>query len=125
MLGNVSGLYKKSLEATEFRANELQVTLEPIGDAVIATDAEGKVEFLNPVAETLTGWTKTEARGKKLTEVFPIFNEYTGAIVDNPVERVLRENIIVGLANHTVLRNPRRARSAHRRFSRPHPQPAG
>jgi PAS domain S-box-containing protein len=62
------------------------------------------VDFLNPVAETMTGWTNEEAQGKPLQEVFAIFNEQTGAIAENPVERVLRENVVVGLANHTVLR---------------------
>jgi PAS domain S-box-containing protein len=79
-------------------------TLRSIGDAVISTDARGRVRFMNPVAERLTGWHGDEAAGRPLAEVFRIFNEETGAVVENPVDKVLREGIVVGLANHTVLR---------------------
>jgi len=78
-------------------------TLTSIGDGVIATDQSGRVTFLNTVAEALTGWSAAEAEGKPLIEVFRIVNEETRAIVENPVERVLREGIVVGLANHTIL----------------------
>lgn len=81
----------------------LRVTLRSIGDAVIATDPEGRVVFMNPVAELLTGWTTGDARGRPLHEVFVIANETTRQSVENPVVRVLREGITVGLANHTVL----------------------
>ena len=70
----------------------------------MATDRNGRVDFLNPAAERLMGWTSAEARGRPRVEVFAIFNEHTGAPAENPVDRVLRENIVVGLANHTVLR---------------------
>ena len=79
-------------------------TLRSIGDAVIATDEHGAVTFMNPVAERLTGWSMVEALGRTLIEVFPIFNEQNGAPVENPVEKVIRTGMIVGLANHTVLR---------------------
>jgi PAS domain S-box-containing protein len=79
------------------------VTLKSIGDAVIATDAKGRLELLNPVAETLTGWTNEEARGRPLAEVFRIINEETRQPVENPVARVMREGVVVGLANHTAL----------------------
>jgi len=79
------------------------VTLSAIGDAVIATDVHGRVTFMNPVAEKVTGWTEAEALGLQLTEVFIIANEVTGELTRNPVERVLREGVTVGLANHTVL----------------------
>jgi len=79
------------------------IILRSIGDAVLATDANGRVEMLNPVAEALTGWTQDEARGKPLEEVFRIVNEETHQPVENPVARVLREGVVVGLANHTVL----------------------
>ena len=98
-------------EALERRTQELsrqhdwfRVTLASIGDAVLTTDTGGLVTFLNPVAEKLTGWSGAEAQGKPVTEVLRLFNEITGAETVNPVERVLAENIIVGLANHTVLR---------------------
>ncbi len=79
------------------------ITLKAIGDAVIATDARGLVELLNPVAETLTGWMDDEARGRPLEEVFRIVNEETHEKVESPVAKVLREGIVVGLANHTLL----------------------
>lgn len=79
------------------------VTLASIGDGVITTDAEGLVDMLNPVAEQLTGWRGEDARGRPLHEVFHIVDEETRAEVENPVVRVLREGVVVGLANHTVL----------------------
>jgi diguanylate cyclase (GGDEF)-like protein/PAS domain S-box-containing protein len=89
-----------ALDAERERA---QVTLHSIGDAVITTDAEGRVEYLNPVAETLTGWSAGEAAGRELGEVFRIFNEQTGEPADNPVQRCLGSGTVVGLANHTAL----------------------
>lgn len=83
----------------------LQVTLASIGDAVIATDARGAINFINQPAETLTGWTKTEAAGKPLDEVFPIINEETRQPVESPFAAVIREGNVVGLANHTLLIN--------------------
>jgi len=84
-------------------AERHSVTLRAIGDGVVATDARGRVELLNPVAEGLTGWTEAEARGRTMEEVFRIFNERTGEKAEDPVERVLREGVVVGLANHTLL----------------------
>jgi PAS domain S-box-containing protein len=81
----------------------LRVTLESIGDAVIATDMEGRLTFLNPVAEELTGWRAVEAVGRPLPEVFHIVNEETRRPAENPVAKVLREGTIAGLANHTIL----------------------
>ena len=78
-------------------------TLRSIGDAVISTNKTGMVEYLNPVAEQLTGWTNKEAQGKKLEDVFKIINEETRKDVESPVHKVLREGIVVGLANHTLL----------------------
>jgi PAS domain S-box-containing protein len=80
-----------------------RITLASIGDAVIATNADGKVTFLNAVAQTLTGWTQEEARGTLLAEVFKLVNEKTRQTVDNPAARALREGVVVGLANHTLL----------------------
>ena len=79
------------------------VTLSSIGDAVITTDDAGRVTFLNPVAEALTGWNLDEAKDRPLEDVFRIVNEFTRQTVENPVHRVLREGTVVGLANHTVL----------------------
>jgi PAS domain S-box-containing protein len=89
--------------ATTEDAERLRVTLASIGDGVISTDDHGRVAFVNPVAEALTGWKETDARGKPLSEVFRIVNELTGLPAENPVERVLREGITLGLANHTML----------------------
>ncbi len=81
----------------------LGVTLASIGDCVIVTDAEGRINFMNPVAATVTGWTFAEARGQATREVFQIFNEDTRTPAENPVDRVLREGVTVGLANQTIL----------------------
>lgn len=80
-----------------------QVTLQSIGDGVITTDVMGNVEYLNNVAEDLTGWKGVEAKGRPLPEVFNVLNENTGELCENPVTRCLREGRIVGLANHTKL----------------------
>ena len=81
----------------------LRITLSSIGDAVIATDAFGRVRFLNPLAERLTGWTQAEAEDKTLTEIFKIVNEDSRQMVENPLTKVLRDGQTVGLANHTLL----------------------
>lgn len=78
-------------------------TLMSIGDAVLSTDADGRVDMLNPVAEALTGWSQADAKGQPAEEVFRIVNEDTRAEVQSPIGRVLREGKIVGLANHTLL----------------------
>jgi PAS domain S-box-containing protein len=87
----------------QLQRERFHVTLASIGDAVIATDAQGNVTFMNPVAETLTGWPEADAYGKSLDTIFRIVNEETRATVENPVTKVLREGRIVGLANHTLL----------------------
>jgi PAS domain S-box-containing protein len=81
----------------------LRVTLSSIGDAVICTDSGGCVTFMNPVAQALTGWTQDEASGTALDRIFRIVNETTRQPVENPVARSLREGVVVGLANHSVL----------------------
>ena len=97
-------------EALKHKTDELQqqrewfqVTLSSIGDAVITTDLQARVTYLNPIAETLTGWSANEAHGQPLDVVFNIVDEKTGAPVQGPVRRVLSEGVIVGLANHTAL----------------------
>ena len=81
----------------------LHVTLSSIGDAVITTDAEGRITFMNEAAQTLTGWSQADAAARPLPEVFRIVNEHTRQPAENPALRSLREGQIVGLANHTVL----------------------
>ena len=82
----------------------LAITLNSIGDALLATDTEERVTLMNPVAEHLTGWSQAEALGHPVAEVFVIENALTGAPAEIPVARVIREGRVVGLANHTVLR---------------------
>ena len=82
---------------------KLEVTVMSIGDAVIASDERGRVTLMNPVAEKLTGWNKSEAMGQPAESVFHIVNEETRALVESPIEKVLRTGAIAGLANHTIL----------------------
>jgi PAS domain S-box-containing protein len=81
----------------------LEVTLKSIGDGVIVTDVAGRVTFLNPVAERITGWLLADARDQPFERIFHIVNEHTGAPVEHPVRKVLETGGIVGLANHTIL----------------------
>jgi diguanylate cyclase (GGDEF)-like protein/PAS domain S-box-containing protein len=81
----------------------LRVTLNSIGDAVITTDAQSRVTWLNPAAERMTGWLSAEALGRPLAQVFHIVNEETRQPTENPVAICLEQVKIVGLANHTVL----------------------
>ncbi|HXK20681.1 MAG TPA: PAS domain S-box protein, partial [Polyangiaceae bacterium] len=94
---------KRELAEIAAQREWLSRTLESIGDAVIATDANGLVVFLNPVAERLTGWAQADARGRSCDEIFRIVNENTREDVESPVTRVLRLGNVVGLANSTVL----------------------
>ena len=92
----------------EIRRREewFRVTLTSIGDAVIATDEKGRVTFVNPIAEQLAGITLAQSKGRDIGNVLPLFNETTQRPVDNPVSIVMQEGMIVGLANHTVLKRP-------------------
>jgi PAS domain S-box-containing protein len=94
---------KAAEEALRRSEESLSATLYSIGDGVIATDEQGRVTRLNPVAEALTGWQQADAVGRPIESVFHIVNELTRAPADNPVGRVLSEGTIVGLANHTAL----------------------
>ena len=82
---------------------QMTITLNSIGDGVIATDIAGRIIMLNPVAESLTGWNQADAINRQIEEVFRIINEYTREPVDNPIAKVLLSGRIVGLANHTIL----------------------
>ncbi|HBZ53969.1 MAG TPA: hypothetical protein DEO88_01075, partial [Syntrophobacteraceae bacterium] len=94
---------KRAEEALRLSEDNLRITLDSIGDAVIATDINGVITRLNPIAEHLTGWSAAEAIDRPLVEVFHVVNAYTRQRVESPVEKVLAEGQIVGLANHTVL----------------------
>ncbi|HEY9901565.1 MAG TPA: ATP-binding protein [Candidatus Sericytochromatia bacterium] len=97
-------LYKHQMEQ-QLREREqwLATTLKSIGDAVITTDSEGLVTFMNPVAETLTCWKQEEVLGNDLTQIFQTINEKTREVVENPATLALREGVTVGLENHTLL----------------------
>ncbi len=94
---------RRADEALRKQSDWLRVTLSSIGDAVITTDVEGRVTFLNRVAESLTGWTQDEAMGRLLPDIFQILNEESRQPVENPALRTLSAGDIVGLANHTIL----------------------
>jgi PAS domain S-box-containing protein len=94
---------RRAEEALRKQSEWLRLTLASIGDAVISTDAEGRVTFLNGVAESLTGWPQAEALRRPLSEVFHIVSERTRRPVENSALGAMREGAIVGLATHTVL----------------------
>ncbi len=96
---------KNAEEQLNNEKERLKVTLYSIGDGVIATDSDGRIQILNDVAEALTGWKQEEAKGLPLVEVFDIFNENTGKASADPVARVLATGNIVSLENHTALRS--------------------
>jgi PAS domain S-box-containing protein len=109
-LQDLSAAFNQMAEEVRLRENVLReselrwaTTLASIGDAVIATDEAGRITFMNPVAEGLTGWTLREASMKSVVEVFNIINEESRQKVENPVAKVLEKGTIVGLANHTIL----------------------
>jgi PAS domain S-box-containing protein len=93
-------------EADQREAAQRQLaiqTLSSIGDAVICTDLDARIDFMNTVAEKLTGWTSEEAKGRAISDVLVIVDENTRQPVQNPVARVLKEGVVLKLANHTVL----------------------
>lgn len=94
---------RKVMSSAQKQSELLRLTLASIGDAVITTDAKALVSGMNPVAEAMTGWTAREAEGQPLEKIFQIVNEDTRETVESPVTRALRDGVIVGLANHTVL----------------------
>jgi PAS domain S-box-containing protein len=110
--GRIVGISKIARDITGQKAAEarvrarerlLHITLASIGDAVVTTDERGRITFLNAVAERLTAWPAAEAIGRDFRDVMRLENERTGRPAESPVERVLREGLVVGLANHTIL----------------------
>ena len=93
---------QRAADVLHAERERFRTTLTSIGDAVVVTDAQGRITLLNPVAQALTGWS-AEALGQPLEAVFYIVNETTRKAVENPVSQVIRLGAIVGLANHTVL----------------------
>jgi PAS domain S-box-containing protein len=102
IIGFGDAMRRAKLRAAE-RGELLQVTLRSIGDAVITTDVEGRITYMNAVAESLTGWRQPDAMGRPLDAVFRIVNEETRGPVGNPATRALQYGAVVGLANHTLL----------------------
>jgi len=99
---------RKKAETAIFQAKErAQVTLQSIGDAVITTDSEGRIDYMNPVAESLTGWENREAQGQLIGDVLTVVDEATRVASESPIMRCLREGRVLGLSEHTVLVNRR------------------
>ena len=97
---------RKMAETRVFEEKErAQVTLQSIGDGVITTDANGCVDYINPVAQDLTGWDMRTARGESIEKLMTLINEHTRATVDNPVTRCLNEGRVITLAENSVLIN--------------------
>jgi two-component system cell cycle sensor histidine kinase/response regulator CckA len=84
---------------------EFRTTLNSIGDAVITTDKQGRIQFINPVAEQLTGWQHRDAVEQDIETVFHVIDEDSHQPMQNPVQRILKEGIVIGLANHSLLIN--------------------
>jgi PAS domain S-box-containing protein len=110
LLGVVGYLFQRNLTQKQRAAlvlseekERLRTTLASIGDAVISTDSSGSITYLNPIAEQLTGWTNAEALGTPLSRIFIIVNETTRQPEESPAIRALKDGVIVGLANHTIL----------------------
>ena len=99
----MASILGQTVEKLRDREEDLAITLESIGEGVIATDVRGCVTRMNHVAEVLTGWPPGEALGRTLSEIFAIVHVRTRQPVANPVERVLKEGTVVALSNHTVL----------------------
>lgn len=94
---------KKAEQDLKTSEQRWSTTLSSIGDAVIATDTDGKIKFMNAVAEELTGWQLSDAKDKPIQQIFNIVNEATRREVESPITKVLEKGLVVGLANHTVL----------------------
>ncbi len=92
-----------ALTDVERQKDLLAVTLGSIGDAVIVSDPQARITYMNEVAEKLTGWKLAEAQGKACAAVFRIINEETREAVESPIDKVLQQGVTVGLANHTLL----------------------
>jgi diguanylate cyclase (GGDEF)-like protein/PAS domain S-box-containing protein len=105
LLARIDAMIRIKRTESEIKAQRewFRVTLSSIGDGVIATDERGKVIFMNPVAQSLTGWSQKEAEGKQLSTVFRIIDETTRQPVRDPFERIMKEGSIYGIAHNTLL----------------------
>lgn len=95
--------HKKAQETLRRSERRLDTILSSIGDAVIATDVWGRITFMNPVAEELTGWIFEKVVRKPLKEIFNVVKENSRKKIDNPVAEVLEKKQIVNLSKNTVL----------------------
>ena len=103
-VGYIFTLQQKNLYKELFLTKEeFRATLYSIGDAVITTDIEGSIIYMNPVAQNLTGWDEKETRGRQLESVFKVIHETSRKPVENPVMTVLKKGIVVGMAKNTLL----------------------
>jgi diguanylate cyclase (GGDEF)-like protein/PAS domain S-box-containing protein len=107
--GTLADISKRKLVEIQLaeEKEKAQVTLQSIGDAVLTADSQARVEYLNPVAEQLTGWTTGEAAGRPVSEVFQVLNEATRVPIDSPIHRCLREDRVVELPEPALLVNRR------------------
>ena len=107
--GTLADISKRKLAEIQLaeEKEKAQVTLQSIGDAVLTADSQARVEYLNPVAEQITGWTTGEAAGRPVSEVFQVLNEATRAPIDSPIHRCLREGRVVELPEPALLVNRR------------------
>jgi len=95
---------RKRAEQAIFREKErAQVTLQSIGDAVITTDADGRIDYMNPVAEQLTGWVLGEAQGRPIGEVLQLVNDGSREPLENPLLRALRSGASIGPTDQSAL----------------------
>lgn len=94
---------RKAFTDLEQEKEKALITLQSIGDAVITTDEKMRIEYLNPIAEKLTGWTTLEARSMRMEEVFNIFNEKSREPSVNPIKECLETDSVVAMENHTIL----------------------
>jgi PAS domain S-box-containing protein len=102
-LGEAKKAFERKASELHRQREWFRVTLASIGDAVITTDVHGRINFMNPMAEEMTGWKAAEAIGQDLTTVFHVIDEKTGRPAPNPVEKVLAKDVVAELASHTVL----------------------
>jgi two-component system cell cycle sensor histidine kinase/response regulator CckA len=97
-------LYKHQMDKKLQESEQwLSTTLRSLGDAVLSTDTQGYITFMNPRAEVLTGWTQAEAFGRHVVEILLVRHETTQALAENPIVKVLQEGTTIDLADHNLV----------------------
>jgi PAS domain S-box-containing protein len=94
---------KESYDIIREKNQWLAAVIESLGDAVIATDAQGSIKLMNPIAEALTGWKQNEALGKPLGNIFNIISKNADEQIEDPLTKAIRDDMFYGLADHTIL----------------------